>query len=86
MPSERFDPFANEADTLTIGELHVENRVDRVSIYGSLDLTRDRHGLAHARLLKALLDRIVEALQSEELPETITETPAQRVVNPFAGP
>lgn len=80
-----FVPFANEADALTIGDLHVENREDRVSIYGSLDLTRDKAGLAHARALKTILDDVVEALQREELPDTIADTPDRDVTNPFTG-
>ena len=83
MPIERFDPFANESDALTLNGLHVENRDDRVSIYGSLDLTRDQEGLAHAHILKALLDRIVEALRREALPEKIVTTPAKPISNPF---
>ena len=35
-------PSANKSAAITIGELHVENREDRVSIYGSLDLTRGK--------------------------------------------
>jgi hypothetical protein len=27
-----FEPYANESDVLTIGELAVENRVDRISV------------------------------------------------------
>ena len=38
------EPFANESDSLGIGGLTVENRTDRVSLYGSLDLTRASRG------------------------------------------
>ena len=30
----RITPFANEADALAIGGLSIENRLDRISIYG----------------------------------------------------
>ena len=68
-----------------IGGLTVENRTDRVSLYGSLDLTRDKEGLGRARRLRALLDEVVRALEGEEdLPD---EVPApkrpERVKNPF---
>ena len=80
------DPFANESDSLGIGGLTVENRTDRVSVYGSLDLTRDRQGLAHARELQALLGRVVRALEAEKgLPEQATPPATPEVVrNPFA--
>ena len=55
-----------------IGGLTVENRTDRVSVYGGLDLTRDKRGLAHARELEALLDRVVRALEAEkDLPDRV---------------
>src|SRR4051794_37946089 len=49
-------PFANESESLGIGDLTIENRTDRISIYGNIDLTRDKSGLEHARMLKAVLD------------------------------
>ena len=80
------EPFANESDSLGIGGLAVENRTDRVSVYVSLDLTRDKQGLAHARELQTLLDRVVWALEAEkDLPDEVA--PAKRpteVENPFA--
>ena len=80
------EPFADEATALQLGELTIENRLDRVSLYGSLDLTRDRAGLRRARELRALLEAVVAALEREgsALPEAVevghgTET----VKNPF---
>jgi hypothetical protein len=78
-------PFTNESESLGIGDLTIENRTDRISIYGSIDLTRDKAGLAHARMLKAVLDRVVQALETEKnLPDKIV--PPDRpdeVANPF---
>jgi len=34
------DPFANEEEVITIQELTLENRLDRVSINGSVDITK----------------------------------------------
>ena len=48
-------PFADDATSVSIGKLTVENGMDRVAIYGSLNITRDRQGLAHARALLAIL-------------------------------
>ena len=78
-------PFANESESLGIGDLTIENRTDRISIYGSIDLTRDKAGLEHARMLKAVLDKVVKALEAEKnLPNRIAppDTPDE-VANPF---
>ena len=40
-----FTPYQNEAQSLGIDELTVENRLDRISVYGSIELTRDQAGL-----------------------------------------
>ena len=78
-------PFANETESLGIGDLTIENRTDRISIYGSIDLTRDKAGLAHARMLKAVLDEVVQALETEKnLPDKIAPPDiSDEVANPF---
>ena len=78
------DPFANESESLRIDDLTIENRTDKVSLYGSIDITRDKPGLKLARSLKLLVDAIVERLSREDLPESIP--PPQNideVKNPF---
>ncbi|HYG86229.1 MAG TPA: hypothetical protein VD978_08220 [Azospirillum sp.] len=82
---KKITPFANEADTVGIADLTVENRTDRVSVYGSIDLTRDRQGLQHARELRDLMDRIVKTLEAEKnLPDNIPPPePTEEVDNPF---
>jgi len=80
-----FSPFANESESLGIADLTIENRTDRISIYGTIDLTRDKAGLEHARMLKAVLDQVVQVLEGEKnLPDKIAppETPDE-VANPF---
>ncbi|CAH2602255.1 conserved protein of unknown function [Rhodovastum atsumiense] len=79
-------PFADEATALCIAGLTIENRLDRVSMFGSIDLTRDRAGLRQARELRALLDAVVTTLEREgpSLPEAVAV--GQRidtVKNPF---
>ena len=78
-------PFANESESLGIGDLTIENRTDRISIYGNIDLTRDKSGLEHARMLKAVLDRVVQVLESErDLPDKIAPPDMpDEVANPF---
>ena len=81
------DFFKNEAETQIIHDLNIENRLDRVSLFGSIDITHDAAGLALAQELKALLDGIVTVLSDEqtkgELPAQITVAAAEAVDNPF---
>jgi hypothetical protein len=78
-------PFANDSESLGISDLTIENRTDRISIYGSTDLTRDKVGLEHARMLKAVLDKVVQALETEKnLPDKIASPDMpDEVANPF---
>ncbi len=78
------DPFANEEDVIHIGELDIENRLDRISIHGSVDITKDQHGLEYAFALKRQIDTIVEYLKRQALPERISvENVAKVFDNPF---
>lgn len=84
-PSRPFVPYADEADVLRIGDLEIENRLDRVTLTGDLVLTKDQAGLARVKELKALVDRIAKALEADkELPQAIEVTPTVTVKNPFA--
>jgi hypothetical protein len=84
MAKKIINPYKNESESLQIGGLTVENRLDRVSIYGSLDITRDKVGLTIARQLKEIVDLTLAELEKSELPEKITLTPEETVDNPFA--
>lgn len=76
-------PFANEADVLHIGDLMVENRLDRITLSGDVDLTLDQPGLALARRLHALLGDIVGKMEAQELPAQLPPPEVQQVENPF---
>lgn len=77
-------PFANEADSLEIGELIIENRLDQISLYGDLQITKDKRGLEHAKALKTILDAVVLVLEADkDLPDEISFAPIQHVDNPF---
>jgi hypothetical protein len=79
-------PFADEATAFQIGALTIENRLDRVSLYGSLDLTRDKPGLQLARELQAVLGTVVAILEREDdaLPEAVQTAQGEDTVkNPF---
>ncbi len=81
------EPFADEATALQVGDLKIENRLDRVSLYGSLDLTKDQAGLRLARELHAVLGAVVAALEREggALPVAVPAPQADDTVkNPFA--
>lgn len=80
------DPFADETSAFQVGDLNLENRLDRVSLYGSLDLTRDKAGLRLARELHTILGAVVAALQREgdALPEAVQAAQGEDTVkNPF---
>ncbi|QOY92596.1 hypothetical protein IM543_13325 [Massilia sp. UMI-21] len=82
--NKNFTPFANEADVLEIGNLMLENRLDRISISGDLDLTADKAGLAAARRLHEQLGAVVAALEARALPDRLPPPDIRQVDNPFA--
>jgi hypothetical protein len=81
--TNKFVPYANESDVLHVGRLAIENRVDRVTLSGDVDLTADQAGLADARVLHQLLGDIVARLEAMELPATLPAPSVTTVVNPF---
>lgn len=83
MEKSEINPFANESESVQLGGLTIENRTDRVSIYGSIDLTLDKEGLHRARRLKAILDLTVAELEKADLPDRITLKKPETVENPF---
>jgi hypothetical protein len=79
-----FVPYANEADVIEIGRLMLENRLDRITISGDVDLTADKRGLELSRRLHALLGQVVASLESMPLPDRLPPPPVEKVDNPFA--
>lgn len=81
-----FAPFADGSAAQTIGGLTIENGRTGITLHGSLDLTRDRAGLARARTLKAALDAVVASLERADLPADAAQAdePTIRRPNPFA--
>ena len=83
--TKKFKAYANEVDVLRIGELEIENRVDRVSLAGDVVFTKDKAGLALAKELQALVNDVVKALEADKLlPEQVEIKAAEIVKNPFA--
>ena len=85
MAAPTFSPYADDAASLSVAGLTVENGRDRVALYGQLDLTRDKAGLRLARELKAVLDAVVRQLEAApDLPEQVPAPEKPRTVkNPF---
>jgi hypothetical protein len=79
-----FAPYANEADVLEVGNLMLENRLDRITISGDVDLTADKRGLEAARRLHALLGQVVASLEGRDLPDQLPPPAVETVDNPFA--
>ncbi len=78
-------PFADDNAAIEVGDLKLENGRDRIACYGSLDLTRDKAGLALAQRLQAVLASVIQALEADTgLPDAIPP-PKNRgaVKNPF---
>lgn len=81
--AKKFLPYANEADVLHIGGLMVENRVDRITISGDIDLTLDQAGQADARALHKLLTDVLAHLDAQQLPAKLPAPDVKTVKNPF---
>jgi hypothetical protein len=84
-----FNPFSNGDDVLNIqgDALTLSNGTTRVTLSGTLALTKDQRGLQAALALKEALDSIVGELQAQaDLPERIKDEPDVKpgaIDNPF---
>ncbi len=80
----KINPFQNEEESIQIGELTIENRLDRIELYGSLHITKDKTGLKLARSIKELIDSTLRTLEQEKgLPDRIKTIPPDTTENPF---
>lgn len=79
-----FKAFETATESHSIHDLTVENDVDRVNLYGNLQLTKDQAGLAAAKALQSILNNVVSALEAEvDLPAQIETKDSDEVENPF---
>ncbi len=79
-----FKPFENETESHAIHDLTLENQLDRINIYGNLQIAKDQAGLAAAKVLQAYLNAIVTHLEAEiDLPQQLNHAATQEVENPF---
>ena len=54
------EPFANDHQSMQIGDLVIENQKDKIIIYGDIDLTFDELGYEQAQQLHELSEKIVQ--------------------------
>lgn len=79
-----FKAFQQGDESHSIHDLTLENDLDRVSLYGDLQITKDQQGLATAKALQAYLNEIVATLEATaDLPEKIETADGDEVENPF---
>lgn len=83
MRAHTFIPYANESNVVYIGNLMIENRIDRITISGDIDLGADKVGLAYAKQLRQLLSDVVTALEVQNLPAKLPPPVVKTVPNPF---
>lgn len=76
-------PYDNEQQVVQINGLTIENRVDQLSIYGTVNLTRDKVGFQKLLELKTIIDDAYKILCNEELPAAIIIEKPKKVPNPF---
>ncbi|MFB6348274.1 hypothetical protein ACFBZI_02270 [Moraxella sp. ZJ142] len=90
------NPFANDDEVLSIGELCIENGFDSIELYGELSIAYNNDGLIQAKALQDFANRLVAVLenaadngefdnqnnQSNQNPDS--QTTREWVDNPFA--
>jgi len=84
MSKLNFNPYKNESESIQLAGLTIENRLDRISIYGSIDLTKDKVGLDYVQELKKIIDQVLAELENSDLPDKVAIKMTQTVKNPFA--
>ena len=58
------EPFANNHQSMQIGELVIENQTDKIIIYGDIDVSFDASGHEQARQLHELTGKILQAFEN----------------------
>ena len=78
-------PFADDSAATSVGDMRLENGRDRIAVYGSLDLTRDRAGLELAREMRRVMDEVVQILEADGALPVAVAPPKKpgKVANPF---
>lgn len=79
---KNYKPFDGN-ESITLGNLTIENSEDKVILYGNFDITRDKKGLENLESLLFLLEETKNQLKKENLPDNITIKKSIIVKNPF---
>ncbi|MFZ3142754.1 hypothetical protein [Psychrobacter glacincola] len=61
------DPFANNHQSMQIGELVIENQEDKIIIYGDINLVLNDIGYEQAKQLHELSSKILLAFENSSL-------------------
>ncbi|WP_114701809.1 hypothetical protein [Psychrobacter proteolyticus] len=61
------EPFANDHQSMQIGDLVIENQKDKIIIYGDIDLNFDELGYKQAQQLHELSGKIVQAFEEKNI-------------------
>ncbi len=84
------DPFANDHQSMQIGELTIENQTDKIIIYGDIDLYLNEIGHQQAKQLNELTSKILQHFEktdqytkTDELSKTKDDRTDVLIDNPF---
>lgn len=78
------EPYQNNAQSMQVGNLIIENQEDKISFYGDIDLYQNAQGLKDAKTLQALFTEIVQILEQQDLTANSEQQDnIKQVTNPF---
>ena len=84
------EPFANNHQSMQIGDLVIENQTDKVVIYGDIALQLNTIGYEQAQQLHALSGRILQAFtensdysKNDALSKDNSDATDETIDNPF---
>ena len=81
----KFVTFKNDAQSIQIGGITIENGSDSLKIYGQHNFDFSQAGLADLKLLAQIVNAGVDALEDATgLPKTLEIKPPSRKPNPFS--
>ena len=61
------DPFANNHQSMQIGDLVIENQEDKIIIYGDINLVFNDIGYEQAQQLHELTSKIIQAFENNSI-------------------
>ncbi|WP_350562228.1 hypothetical protein [Psychrobacter sp. CAL346-MNA-CIBAN-0220] len=84
------EPFANNHQSMQIGELVIENQEDKIIIYGDIDLHLNAAGYEQAQQLHELTTKVLQAFEksteysNKSLPSKLkSDQSDENIDNPF---